>query len=49
MSITQQGRMSKSILLTLDAAFDQTIDASIKGISVQLELKTKNIDELFRG
>lgn len=49
LSITKQGRMSKSILITLDAAFDQTIDAEVRGLSVELELKTKDIDGLFKG
>ena len=49
LSITKQGRMSKSILITLDAAFDQTVDANVRGLSVELELKTKDMDGLFQG
>jgi hypothetical protein len=53
-SITKQGTISKSIVLTFEKDVEAGGRASggflgIGGLSIEVELKTKDIDGLFRG
>lgn len=47
--LTKEGTIHKSVMITFEKSFSEPGTAGVGGVSYEVELKTRNIDELFRA